>query len=50
MRAHLERYNIKGKVPATHWWIFPPHVHLQMLEEVMVFIACEGHHHPHCAG
>ena len=37
-------------VPATHGWIFSSHVHLQMLEKVMVLIAGEGHHHPHCAG
>ena len=36
-------------IPATHGWILPSHVHLQMLEEVMVLIAGEGHHHPHCA-
>ena len=37
------------RIPATHGWIFPSHVHLQMLEEVVVLIAGEGHHHPHCA-
>ena len=35
-------------IPATHGWILPSHVHLEMLEEVMVLIAGEGHHHPHC--
>ena len=37
-------------IPAAQRRILAPHVHLQMLEKVVVLVGREGHQHAHRAG